>query len=98
MRPAHDSSGFSPVRCEPFQDDRAAVEIGSNLWGFIDRTGKAFGVLSTLQIAPAAGSNGVGDLSKELAYANAHGAGVTLANGTEAFTGPLLSANPPPGR
>jgi hypothetical protein len=57
---------------------------------FIDRTGKAFGVLSTLQIAPAAGSNGVGDLSKELAYANAHGAGVTLANGTEAFRGPLL--------
>jgi hypothetical protein len=58
--------------------------------GFIDRTGKAFGVLSTLQIAPAAGSNGVGDLSKELAYANANGAGVTLANGTEAFRGPLL--------
>jgi len=57
---------------------------------FIDRNGKAFGVLSTLQIAPAAGSNGVGDLSKELAYANAHGAGVTLANGTEAFRGPLL--------
>jgi hypothetical protein len=57
---------------------------------FIDRTGKAFGVLSTLQIAPAAGSNGVGDLSKELAYANANGAGVTLANGTEPFRGPLL--------
>ena len=57
---------------------------------FIDRDGKAFGVLSTLQIAPAAGSNGVGDLSKELAYANANGAGVTLANGTEPFTGPLL--------
>jgi hypothetical protein len=57
---------------------------------FIDRNGKAFGVLSTLQIAPAAGSNGVGDLSKELAYANAHGAGVTLANGTEPFRGPLL--------
>jgi hypothetical protein len=57
---------------------------------FIDRAGKAFGILSTLQIAPAAGSNGVGDLSKELAYANAHGAGVTLANGTEPFRGPLL--------
>jgi hypothetical protein len=57
---------------------------------FIDRSGKAFGILSTLQIAPAAGSNGVGDLSKELAYANAHGAGVTLANGTEPFRGPLL--------
>jgi hypothetical protein len=57
---------------------------------FIDRDGKAFGVLSTLQVAPKAGANGVGDLSRELAYANAHGAGVQLANGTEAFRGPLL--------
>jgi hypothetical protein len=58
---------------------------------FIDKTGKAFGVLSTLQLAPAAGSNGVGDLSRELAYLAAHGpVGVTLANGTEAFRGPLL--------
>jgi hypothetical protein len=57
---------------------------------FIDRNGKAFGVLSTLQIAPKPAANGVGDLSRELAYANAHGAGVQLANGTEAFTGPLL--------
>jgi hypothetical protein len=57
---------------------------------FIDRTGKAFGVLSTLQLAPAAGSNGVGDVSKELAYANSHGMSVTLANGTEPFRGPLL--------
>jgi hypothetical protein len=57
---------------------------------FIDRDGKAFGVLSTLQIAPKVGANGVGDLSRELAYANANGAGITLANGTEAFTGPLL--------
>ena len=57
---------------------------------FINRDGKAFGVLSTLQIAPKVGANGVGDLSRELAYANANGAGITLANGTEAFTGPLL--------
>jgi hypothetical protein len=58
---------------------------------FIDKTGKAFGVLSTLQLAPAAGSNGVGDLSRELAYLAAHGSpSVTLANGTEAFRGPLL--------
>ncbi len=47
-------------------------------------------MLSTLQIAPKPGANGVGDLSRELAYANAHGAPVQLANGTEAFTGPLL--------
>jgi hypothetical protein len=58
---------------------------------FIDKAGKAFGVLSTLQLAPAAGSNGVGDLSRELAYLAAHGSpSVTLANGTEAFRGPLL--------
>jgi hypothetical protein len=58
---------------------------------FIDKTGKAFGVLSTLQLAPAAGSNGVGDLSRELAYLAAHGSpSVTLTNGTEAFRGPLL--------
>ena len=57
---------------------------------FIDRDGRAFGVLSTLQIAPKAGANGVGDLSRELAYASAHGSPVQLANGTEAFTGPLL--------
>ncbi len=57
---------------------------------FIDRQGRAFGVLSTLQIAPKVGANGVGDVSRELAYANANGAGVTLAQGTEAFRGPLL--------
>jgi hypothetical protein len=57
---------------------------------FIDRNGKAFGVLSTLQLAPKAGANGVGDVSRELAYANSHGMSVQLANGTEPFTGPLL--------
>jgi len=57
---------------------------------FIDRNGKAFGVLSTLQLAPKAGANGVGDVSRELTYANSHGMSVSLANGTEAFTGPLL--------
>ena len=58
---------------------------------FIDRQGRAFGVLSTLQVAPVAGGNGVGDLSRELAYMESHGGpDVTLANGTEAFRGPLL--------
>ncbi len=58
---------------------------------FIDSQGRAFGVLSTLQIAPLAGSNGVGDLSRELSYANANTSlGVQLANGTEPFNGPLL--------
>lgn len=39
-RLGEDSSGFWPGRCEEFHEDRAAVEIGSNKWGFIDRDGK----------------------------------------------------------
>jgi hypothetical protein len=58
---------------------------------FLDASGHALGVLSTVAIAPLAASNGVGDVAKELAYANSTGGfGVTLAQGTEAFTGPLL--------
>ena len=58
---------------------------------FLDASGNALGVLSTVAIAPLAASNGVGDVAKELAYANSTGGfGVTLAQGTEPFTGPLL--------
>jgi hypothetical protein len=57
---------------------------------FIDKDGSAFGILSTLEIAPTPASNGVGDLSRELSYAAGHGMPVTLATGTEAFRGPLL--------
>ena len=58
---------------------------------FLDASGKALGVLSTVQLAPLAGSNGVGDVAKELAYLNSTGGfSVTLATGTEAFRGPLL--------
>jgi len=58
---------------------------------FIDRAGKAFGTLSTVQLAPKPAANGVGDLSRELAYLNANaGFTVQLAQGTEAFRGPLL--------
>ncbi|MDP2775080.1 MAG: hypothetical protein Q8O61_16125 [Nocardioides sp.] len=58
---------------------------------FIDGSGKALGTLSTLAIAPLPASNGVGDLSRELAYAQQHGdiAGLALANGTEPFS-PIL--------
>jgi len=57
---------------------------------FIDATGKALGILSTVAIAPLAGSNGVGDVGKEVAYMQAHGGpGANIVNGTEAFTGPL---------
>jgi hypothetical protein len=58
---------------------------------FLDASGKALGVLSTVAIAPLAGSNGVGDIAKELAYLDSTGGfSVTLATGTEAFRGPLL--------
>jgi hypothetical protein len=57
---------------------------------FLDKGGKALGILSTLELAPTPTSNGVGDLKRELSYAAGHGASVTLANGTEAFRGPLL--------
>jgi hypothetical protein len=58
---------------------------------FLDAEGNALGTLSTLAIAPLAGSNGVGDLSHELAYAQQHGgiSGLELALGTEPFS-PLL--------
>src|SRR3954469_7856669 len=59
--------------------------------GFMDASGKAFGVLSTLQLAPLPAANGVSDLSRMLAYMSAHGGpSVTLANGTEPFTGSIV--------
>lgn len=62
--------------------------------GFLNGSGAAFGVLSTLQIAPRAGSNGVGDLAKELAYlrANTDFGGMQLAPGTEPFKANLVEA------
>jgi hypothetical protein len=53
---------------------------------FLNASGQAMGILSTVAIAPLAGSNGVGNVGKEIAYAQAHGfAGLTLVNGTEPF-------------
>lgn len=57
---------------------------------FIDRGGRAFGTLSTLQILPMAGSNGVSDLSLALAYMRSSGFDAELAEGTEAFRGALV--------
>jgi hypothetical protein len=53
--------------------------------------GKAVGTLSTLGLAPLPASNNIGDLAKELAFANAHSgiAGLQLALGTEPFN-PIL--------
>jgi hypothetical protein len=58
---------------------------------FLDAEGNALGTLSTLAIAPLAGSNGVGDLNHELTYAQQHGAisGLRLVPGTEPFS-PIL--------
>ena len=58
--------------------------------GFIDRDGKAFGVLSVLEAAPRPASNGVADLNKALSYMRSHGGpAASLVNGS-GFTGPLL--------
>jgi hypothetical protein len=63
--------------------------------GFLDANGGAIGVLSTVQLAPLAGSNGVGDLPKEIAYMRANEpafAGVNLVPGTEPFNGNVVKA------
>jgi hypothetical protein len=61
---------------------------------FLNSTGQALGVLSTLTLAPTAGSNGVGDVGREIAYmkANSSFSGVNLVPGTEPFQSDLLTA------
>ncbi len=62
---------------------------------FLSGTGEGIGVLSTLQILPVAGSNGVSDLSKALGYMRSHNAqfsGVQLVEGTEPFSPDLAGA------
>ena len=55
--------------------------------GFLDGSGRAFGVLSTVAIAPLVASNNVGNLAKEIAYAQGHGvSGLALVPGTQPFT------------
>jgi len=55
--------------------------------GFMDASGNALGVLSTVEFAPLPASNGVGTLAKELAYANsATGLGLKVAAGTTPFS------------
>jgi hypothetical protein len=59
--------------------------------GFLDSTGRAFGVLSTVAVLPLPLSNGVGNLAKEIAYAQTHGVpGLTLVPGTEPFSSGAL--------
>ena len=58
---------------------------------YLDADGNALGVLSTVQLAPLVGANGVGDLNHELTYAQANAgiAGLALVPGTEPFS-PIL--------
>jgi hypothetical protein len=58
---------------------------------FVSADGKAIGVLSTLGLAPLPLSNNIGDLGKELAFAQTYSgiAGLQLVNGTEPFD-PIL--------
>ncbi len=62
--------------------------------GFLNGSGEAVGVLSTLQLAPLAGTNGVGDLDRELAYlrANSGFGAMQLVPGTEPFKPNLVEA------
>ncbi len=59
--------------------------------GFMTAGGKAVGVLSTLGLAPLPASNNIGDLAKELGFAQSHSgiAGLRLVHGTEPFD-PIL--------
>ncbi len=59
--------------------------------GFLSADGSAVGTLSTLGLAPLPLSNNIGDLGRELGYAQAHSgiSGLSLVNGTEPFS-PIL--------
>jgi hypothetical protein len=62
--------------------------------GFMNSAGQATGILSTVQIAPLAGSNGVGDIQKEIAYmhANSSFTGVNVVPGDVPFQTDLATA------
>jgi hypothetical protein len=57
--------------------------------GYLDADGRAVGTLSTVAIAPLAGSNGVGTLARELRYAQRRSGidGLRLVRGTQPFRG-----------
>jgi len=62
--------------------------------GFMNSAGQAIGILSTVQIAPLAGSNGVGDIQKEIAYmhANSSFSSVNVVPGDVPFQTNLVTA------
>jgi hypothetical protein len=61
---------------------------------FLNSAGRAMGVLSTVQIAPLAGSNGVGDVGREINYlhANSSFTSTQLVPGTQPFNPNLVGA------
>ena len=62
--------------------------------GFLSGSGEAIGVLSTLQVLPLPGTNGVGDLRHEIDYMHARSSftGTNLVPGTEPFKPDLVGA------
>jgi len=62
--------------------------------GFMSAFGEAIGVLSTLQVLPLAGTNGVGDLRHEIEYmhANSPFSSANVVPGTEPFRPDLVGA------
>lgn len=62
--------------------------------GFLSESGDAIGTLSTLQVLPTPGSNGVADLRRELDYvhSNSSFAGVELVPGDRPFNPDLVGA------
>jgi hypothetical protein len=60
---------------------------------FLDTRGNALGVLATLELSPRPGSNGAGDLSRELVYLRGHSAfgAARVVLGTEPFLGPAAA-------
>ncbi len=58
---------------------------------FLNASGQALGILSTVALAPLPASNGVGAVGKEITYARNHGfPGLALVDGTEPFTPKIL--------
>lgn len=62
--------------------------------GFMNATGRAIGVLSTVELAPRPSSNHFGDIGKEIAYmhANSTFSGAHLVPGTKPFNPSLVGA------
>jgi hypothetical protein len=61
--------------------------------GFLNASGGAIGTLSTVQLAPLAAANGVGDLAKEIAYMHANSSiGANVVPGTEPFNPNIVNA------